>query len=44
VTAAAFSPVQAKFIRITQTANEPGAPVWAIQNLRVFGPRPPAGN
>ena len=31
-----FKPVQAKFIRITQTASDPSAPIWAIQRLRVY--------
>ena len=35
-TAISFSPVQAKFIRITQTGEAPGAPAWSIMNLRVF--------
>jgi mono/diheme cytochrome c family protein len=39
LTIAAFTPVRAKFIRITQTANAAGAPPWVIQNLRVFQAR-----
>ena len=31
-----FAPVQAKFVRITQTASPDGGPVWSIQNLRIF--------
>jgi mono/diheme cytochrome c family protein/glucose/arabinose dehydrogenase len=31
-----FPPVQARFVRITQTAAVDGAPVWSIQRLRVF--------
>jgi len=42
-TVVAFRPVPAKFVRITQTAAVEGAPVWTIQQLRLFeGPRPPA--
>ena len=37
----AFKPVQARFVRITQTANAEGAPVWSIQSLRLYGA--PAG-
>jgi len=36
-TVVAFRPVQAKFVRITQTAAEEGAPVWTIQQMRLFG-------
>ncbi len=32
----AFAPVRAKFVRITQTASEPGAPAWSIQHLKLF--------
>jgi mono/diheme cytochrome c family protein len=32
----AFKPVQAKFVRITQTANAEDAPVWSIQSLRLY--------
>jgi mono/diheme cytochrome c family protein len=38
LTTIAFTPVRATFIRITQTATVPNAPVWSIQNFRVFGP------
>lgn len=35
-TTIAFRPVRTKFIRITQTAAETNAPIWAIQRLRVY--------
>ncbi len=35
-TTIAFAPVRAKFIRITQTASEPGAPAWSIQHLKLY--------
>ena len=35
-TVAAFAPVQAKFVRITQTASVDGAPPWSIQRLRIY--------
>jgi hypothetical protein len=31
-----FSPVQARFVRITQTASPENAPAWTIQNLRLY--------
>jgi mono/diheme cytochrome c family protein len=31
-----FAPVQAKFVRITQTATVEGAPPWSMQRLRLF--------
>jgi hypothetical protein len=31
-----FTPVRAKFIRITQTANVADAPPWSMQRLRLF--------
>ena len=31
-----FEPVQAKFVRITQTATVEGAPNWSIQRLRLY--------
>jgi len=34
----AFKPVQAKFVRLTQTAAVDGAPAWSIQQLRLFEP------
>ena len=33
-----FAPVQAKFIRLTQTATTPNAPPMAIQRLRLYSP------
>jgi hypothetical protein len=35
-TTVTFKPVQAKFVRITQTEDASGAPVWSIQQLRAF--------
>jgi mono/diheme cytochrome c family protein len=35
-TAIPFPPVQAKFVRITQTARTENAPVWSIQSLRLY--------
>ena len=32
----AFGPVQARFIRITQTATPSAPAFWAMQNLKVF--------
>jgi hypothetical protein len=32
-----FKPVQAKFIRITQTETVEDAPNWTMANLRVYG-------
>jgi hypothetical protein len=32
----AFEPVRARFVRITQTADAPEAPVWSIQRLRLY--------
>ena len=37
-TAIAFAPVDAKFVRITQTASVENAPAWSIQRLRLFRP------
>ena len=31
-----IKPVQAKFVRITQTGTEENAPVWSIQSLRLY--------
>jgi mono/diheme cytochrome c family protein len=31
-----FPPVQAKFVRMSLTANAADAPAWSIQNLRIF--------
>jgi mono/diheme cytochrome c family protein len=39
LTTVSFNPVRAKFIRVTQTATLPDAPIWSVQNFRVFGPR-----
>ncbi|MFO7303184.1 MAG: discoidin domain-containing protein, partial [Acidobacteriota bacterium] len=36
LTIASFAPVEAKFVRITQTADAPDAPAWVVQNLRLF--------
>ena len=33
-----FKPVQAKFVRLTQTAAADNAPAWSIQQLRLFEP------
>jgi mono/diheme cytochrome c family protein/glucose/arabinose dehydrogenase len=35
-TTIAFAPVNAKFIRITQTGNGEGAPPWTMERLRVY--------
>ena len=35
-TVVSFEPVQAKFVRITQTGTEENAPVWSIQSLRLY--------
>jgi mono/diheme cytochrome c family protein len=37
-TVIAFKPVDAKFIRITQTATTENAPAWSIQRLRLYQP------
>jgi mono/diheme cytochrome c family protein len=36
--AIAFAPVQARFVRITQTATVENAPSWSMQRLRLFRP------
>jgi hypothetical protein len=36
LTIAAFAPTRARFVRITQTGQQPGAPAWVVQNLRLF--------
>jgi mono/diheme cytochrome c family protein len=36
ITVAAFPPVRAKFVRITQTATAPDVGPWQIQNIRLF--------
>jgi len=33
-----FKPVEAKFIKITQTATVEKAPAWSIQRLRLYQP------
>ena len=38
VTRIAFPVVQAKYVRITQTAATPDAPPWTIQRLRLYEP------
>jgi mono/diheme cytochrome c family protein len=35
-TSATFAPVQAKFVRVTQTASTPNAPAWSIQRFRIY--------
>jgi hypothetical protein len=35
-TTIAFAPARAKFVRIMQTAEEDGAPHWAVQRLRLY--------
>ena len=35
-TTISFVPVEAKFIRITETDHDTGAPAWSIMNLRLF--------
>ena len=37
-------PVRARYIRITQTAAEEGAPAWTVSRLQVYGPASPTGN
>jgi glucose/arabinose dehydrogenase/mono/diheme cytochrome c family protein len=37
-TAIRFTPVQAKFVKITQTATPDGAPPWSMQRLRLYRP------
>lgn len=41
-TVISFAPVQAKFVRITQTATVEAAPPWSIQRLRLFAEAPAA--
>ena len=41
LTIISFKPVQAKFVRITQTATDAAAPPWSIQRLRLFEPGKP---
>ena len=35
-TIATFPPVQAKFVRVTQTGSAEGAPAWSVLNFRVY--------
>jgi mono/diheme cytochrome c family protein len=35
-TVATFAPVEAKFVRVTQTASAPNAPAWSIQRFRIY--------
>ncbi len=35
-TIATFRPVQAKFVRVTQTGSAEGAPAWSVLNFRVY--------
>ncbi len=43
-TAIAFAPVDAKFVRITQTATVEDAPVWTMERLRLYeAPEAPGG-
>jgi hypothetical protein len=35
-TAITFAPVEARFVRITQTATDAGLPPWSIQRLRLY--------
>jgi hypothetical protein len=37
----AFTPVRARFIRVTQTGADPNYP-WSVQRLRVYAPGPGA--
>jgi hypothetical protein len=41
-TAIRFAPVQAKFVRLTQTASVDGAPAWSMLRFRLY--RPGAGS
>jgi mono/diheme cytochrome c family protein len=36
LTTVSFAPVDARFVRMTQTASAPGLPAWVIQNLRLY--------
>jgi hypothetical protein len=33
---ATFRPVQARFIRVTQTGQEADAPAWSVLNFRIY--------
>jgi hypothetical protein len=35
-TIATFRPVQAKFVRVTQTGTAEDAPAWSVLNFRVY--------
>jgi mono/diheme cytochrome c family protein len=35
-TVATFPPIQAKFVRVTQTGRADGAPAWSLLNLRIY--------
>jgi mono/diheme cytochrome c family protein len=36
LTTAAFKPTRAKYVRVTQSGDTPGAPPWVVQNLKIF--------
>jgi mono/diheme cytochrome c family protein/glucose/arabinose dehydrogenase len=40
-TVSTFQPVQAKFVRISLTANSEDAPAWSIQNLKIYALQQP---
>jgi len=42
-TVAAFAPVQAKFLKITQTGALENAPAWSMQRLKILGPAASGG-
>jgi hypothetical protein len=42
-TTATFKPVQAKFVRITETDSPENAPGWSIQQLRLYEAAPAGG-
>ena len=37
-----FKPVQAKFVRLTETSPTDKAPPWSIQQIRIFETRKPS--
>jgi mono/diheme cytochrome c family protein len=41
ITVSTFQPVQAKFVRISLTANSEDAPAWSIQNLKIYALQQP---
>ncbi|MEP6916458.1 MAG: discoidin domain-containing protein, partial [Acidobacteriota bacterium] len=48
-TISTFTPVEARFVRISLTANAEGAPAWSVQNFRIYAVtapdrRTPAGS